>query len=80
MSDYHSQRPQNGRGAMDYDTGSGASWIWALIILVALVALIAIGSTGGTGDGSSATPSAPAVDGTGTATESTAPATQNIDQ
>lgn len=76
MSDYHSQRPPEGRGAMDYGSGSGASWIWALIILVALVALVAIGSSGGvddgTGDGVGAAP--PAVP----ATE--APATQTIDQ
>ncbi len=76
MSDYHSQRPPPGRSTMEYGTGSSASWIWALIILVALVALVAIGSSGGvddgTGDGSAAAPpAAPAAE---------APATQVIEE
>lgn len=67
MSDYYSHRnpkgAANSRGAMDYDTGSSASWIWALLVLVALVALIAIGSSGGVSDGAEsgdlAVPAAP---------------------
>ena len=68
MSDYYSHRTPKGTngspGAMDYDTGGGASWIWAILIIVALVALIAIGSSGGVSDGTASgdlgAPAAPA--------------------
>ncbi len=53
MSDYYSHRDarQKGDQYLDYDTGRGAGWIWAVIILVAVVALVGLGATGGTGDG-----------------------------
>lgn len=49
MADYYSHNDPRRKGNeqyLDYDTGSGGKWIWAVIILVAFVALIALGSTG----------------------------------
>ena len=50
MADYYSHNDPRRKGNdqyLDYETGSGAKWIWAGIVLVAFVALIALGSTGG---------------------------------
>lgn len=50
MADYYSHRdPRNKKDQqyLDYNTGGGAGWVWAGVILVAIVALIALGSTGG---------------------------------
>jgi hypothetical protein len=51
MSDYYSHNDaRKGHDTFDYDTGSGAGWIWALVVVVAFVGLIALGASGG-GDG-----------------------------
>lgn len=53
MADYYSHKDPRKKGTdpyHDYDAGSGATWIWALVVLVAVVALIALGSSGGGGD------------------------------
>ncbi len=50
MADYYSHNDPRRKGNdqyLDYDTGSGAKWIWAGIVLVAFIALIALGSSGG---------------------------------
>ncbi len=49
MADYYSHNDPRRKGNdqyLDYDTGSGAKWIWAGIVLVAFIALIALGSSG----------------------------------
>ena len=55
MADYYSHRDprQKGDQYLDYETGSGLGWIWAIVVLVAFVALIALGVSGG-GDGTTA--------------------------
>ena len=62
MADYYSHRDprQKGDQYLDYDTGRGAGWIWAIVVLVAVVALIALGTTGGTGDSTAGMPAADA--------------------
>ncbi|MCG6885246.1 MAG: hypothetical protein LJE62_15970 [Silicimonas sp.] len=50
MADYYSHNDPRRKGNeqyLDYDTGSGAKWIWGGIVLVAIFALLALGSTGG---------------------------------
>ena len=50
MADYYSHNDPRRKGNdqyLDYETGSGAKWIWAIIVLIAFVALIALGSSGG---------------------------------
>ena len=68
MSDYYSYRdpkkPGAGNRSIDYDTGTGGGWIWAVVIVVALVLLVIIGSSGGVEDGATAPPAAPAVEAT----------------
>lgn len=77
MADYYSHNDPRKKGNqqyLDYDTGSGAKWIWAVIVLIAFVALIALGSSGGapTGEGAAvaipetapAAPAAPALPAT----------------
>ena len=75
MADYYSHNDPRRKGSdpyLDYDTGSGAKWIWAAIALVAVIALLTLGSTGGgiPADGTApalqsqadAVPAAPAAD------------------
>lgn len=73
MADYYSHRDprQKGDKYLDYDTGSGAGWIWAIVVLVAFVALIALGTSGGVVDGTATDGTAPA------ATDSLAPPADN---
>lgn len=63
MSDFYSYRDPQKPGQqqyMDYDTGTGAGWIWAIVVLVALVALVAIGMSGGAVEEETVTPATPA--------------------
>ena len=59
MSDYYSYRDPQKPGqqhSLDYDTGTGSGWIWAIVVLVALVALVAVGFSGGPVEEGTATP------------------------
>ena len=62
MADYYSHRDPRNKGDqyLDYDTGSGVGWVWAIVVLVAIVALIALGSSGG-GESTGAEGAEPAV-------------------
>lgn len=76
MADYYSHNDGRKKGDqyLDYDTGSSASWLWAVVVVVAIVALIALGSSGGEGVApaeGAAPAAAPAAEG------ATAPATNN---
>ena len=68
MSDYYTHKDPRKAGrndTFDYETGSGAGWFWALVVVVAFVGLIAIGVSGGGGgveDGAEATSLAPTIE------------------
>ena len=66
MSDYYTHKDPRKAGqndTFDYETGSGAGWFWALVVVVAFVGLIAIGATGGgVEDGAEATAVSPTVE------------------
>lgn len=67
MADYYSHNDPRKKNDQYYEThtGSGASWIWAIVVVVAIVALIALGSSGGEGTApADATATTPAADGT----------------
>lgn len=76
MADYYSHNDPRRKGNdqyLDYDTGNGAKWIWAAIVLIAFVALIALGSSGGAPVTDGTSPAAE-VEGAPAATIETAPA------
>lgn len=76
MADYYSHNDSRKKNDQYYEEykGSGASWVWAVVVIVAILALIALGSSGGDGvapTDAAAPAAAPAADGT------VAPATNN---
>lgn len=74
MADYYSHNDPRRKGNeqyLDYDTGGGAKWIWAGILLVAFIALILLGSMG-SGTVTTSDGAAPAAISDGTAPAATA--------
>lgn len=79
MADYYSHRDPRKKGDqyLDYDTGSGAGWIWAVIVVLAFIALLVLGTSGGN-EGTATDAATPAAAGDTSSIDAPATATTPV--